>query len=342
MRRLGHPRQVRARRCSTRSWPARPTRPVLANLARGQPAQRSSPRSREALVGRFDAEHALVVGQILAHIDFLEEADRSTLRQRSRSSSSLSRKAVELLMSDPGRETAHRRGADRRDRRRHEHLPDRQTPRFLGRRCAPATTNPPANDAPGKTRQGSKWLRLRPWTEAANAAARAKNTYLSAQYQRLRGSPRPRQSVSPPSSHTILTAAWHMLQTGELYNDLGNDYFSQTRPRTSRQPARATTRKARTQRHAPTPGGRRLTRISLQHRGHAYVASAARRGGLCCVLHGGRVVLPARGGWWRGLGVAGAGGLVARARGCRRGGVEARARGLRELLDTAQASGSIT
>ena len=26
--------------------------------------------------------------------------------------------------------------------------------------------------------------------------------------------------------HSILTAAWHMLQTGELYRDLGGDYFT--------------------------------------------------------------------------------------------------------------------
>jgi transposase len=32
------------------------------------------PALNQALVGRFEAEHALVVGQILAHIDFLDEA----------------------------------------------------------------------------------------------------------------------------------------------------------------------------------------------------------------------------------------------------------------------------
>ena len=56
-------------------------------------------------------------------------------------------------------------------------------------------------------------------------------------------------------------------------------------------------------------------------------------GGWCCRrggVGGAGSGLPARGGWWRGLGVAGAGGF------------EARARGLRELLDNAQASGSIT
>ena len=46
---------------------------VLAELARGH-LRKKIPALTEALVGRFEAEHALVVGQILAHIDFLDEA----------------------------------------------------------------------------------------------------------------------------------------------------------------------------------------------------------------------------------------------------------------------------
>src|SRR3954463_491576 len=46
---------------------------VLADLARGQ-LRKKIPALRDALQGRFDGEHALIVGQILAHIDFLDEA----------------------------------------------------------------------------------------------------------------------------------------------------------------------------------------------------------------------------------------------------------------------------
>src|SRR5204863_7882387 len=46
---------------------------VLADLARGQ-LRKKLPALREALAGRFEPEHALVVGQILAHIDFLDES----------------------------------------------------------------------------------------------------------------------------------------------------------------------------------------------------------------------------------------------------------------------------
>src|SRR5436190_1618212 len=45
---------------------------VLAELARGKLRQKL-PALREALEGRFDAEHGIVVSAILAHIDFLDE-----------------------------------------------------------------------------------------------------------------------------------------------------------------------------------------------------------------------------------------------------------------------------
>jgi transposase len=53
---------------------ARTTDPdLLADLARGW-LRRKIPALPEALQGRFDTEHALIDGQILAHIDFLDEA----------------------------------------------------------------------------------------------------------------------------------------------------------------------------------------------------------------------------------------------------------------------------
>ena len=80
----------------------------------------------------------------------------------------------------------------------------------------------------GKTRKGSKWLRAT-LTEAALAATKTKDSYLAAQYQRLRGR-RGHSKAVTAVGHSILTAAWHMLHTGELYNDLGGDYFTRQNP----------------------------------------------------------------------------------------------------------------
>ena len=80
----------------------------------------------------------------------------------------------------------------------------------------------------GKTRKGSKWLRAT-LAEASLAATKTKDSYLAAQYQRLRGRRGPAKAITAVG-HSILTAAWHMLQTGELYNDLGGDYFTRQNP----------------------------------------------------------------------------------------------------------------
>jgi transposase len=66
---------------------------VLADLARGK-LRNKIPALREALVGRFQDEHALIVGQILAHIDFLDEAIDRRSPWRPRSRSALSRHSV--------------------------------------------------------------------------------------------------------------------------------------------------------------------------------------------------------------------------------------------------------
>jgi hypothetical protein len=46
---------------------------VLANLARGT-LRTTLPALREALAGRFRTHHAFLVGQRLAHLDYLDEA----------------------------------------------------------------------------------------------------------------------------------------------------------------------------------------------------------------------------------------------------------------------------
>jgi len=65
---------------------------VLADLAKGK-LRRKIPELREALIGRFDPEHALIASQILAHIDFLDEAITGC-PPRSRSAYALSSASV--------------------------------------------------------------------------------------------------------------------------------------------------------------------------------------------------------------------------------------------------------
>jgi transposase len=75
----------------------------------------------------------------------------------------------------------------------------------------------------GATRKGNPWLRTT-LVEAAVAASRTKNTYLSAQFHRLaarRGKKRAAMAVG----HTMLVILYEMLKKRKSYQDLGVDYF---------------------------------------------------------------------------------------------------------------------
>jgi hypothetical protein len=84
----------------------------------------------------------------------------------------------------------------------------------------------------GKTRKGSKWL-SQTLVECAKSANRSKNTYLAAQYARLRARRGPNKATIAVC-HSILTAVWHMLSTGETYADPGGDFFARRDPERTR------------------------------------------------------------------------------------------------------------
>jgi Transposase IS116/IS110/IS902 family len=101
----------------------------------------------------------------------------------------------------------------------------------------------------GRSRRGSKWL-TGTVIEAARAAARTRDTYLGAQYRRIRAR-RGANRASLAVAHSLLVAVWHMLTTGETYTDPGADYY------TRRDPARATRRLiAQLERLGHAAGGR--------------------------------------------------------------------------------------
>jgi transposase len=77
----------------------------------------------------------------------------------------------------------------------------------------------------GKTRKGSKWLRMT-LVESAQAAARTKNTYLAAQYARIKGRHGHRKAIVAVA-HSILVIAYHILERRQPYSALGGDYFSE-------------------------------------------------------------------------------------------------------------------
>jgi hypothetical protein len=83
---------------------------VLADLALGK-LRLKLPALREALQGRFDTQHAIIVGRILAHIDYLDEAITELSTAIEEQKSDHRRRAL-----DPRRRLAH--AHHRRDLRR--------------------------------------------------------------------------------------------------------------------------------------------------------------------------------------------------------------------------------
>jgi hypothetical protein len=80
----------------------------------------------------------------------------------------------------------------------------------------------------GKTRKGDPWLRT-VLCQAAWAASHTKRTYLSAQYHRI-AAKRGRKRAIIAVAHSILVIAYILLRRGEVYRDLGADYFERLNP----------------------------------------------------------------------------------------------------------------
>jgi transposase len=74
-----------------------------------------------------------------------------------------------------------------------------------------------------RLRKGNRWLKTT-LIQCAQAARKAKVTYLHAQFLRIRARRGVKKAVAAVAA-SILTAAYHMLGTGTVYRDLGPQHF---------------------------------------------------------------------------------------------------------------------
>jgi transposase len=193
---------------------------VLADLAKGA-LRKKIPALREALNGRFSGHHALLIGQMLAQIDFLDETIQ-TLSDRIEDLTRPFSREIELLDTIPGV-----------DKRAAEMLlaeigPDMSRFPTDAHLASWGGMCPGQRESGGKkhsagTRKGSKWLRGT-LTECSKAVVRTKGTYLSARYHRIK-SRRGHAKATVATGHKILTAAYHVLDRGVPYHDLGEEFF---------------------------------------------------------------------------------------------------------------------
>jgi transposase len=203
---------------------------VLADLARGR-LRSKIPALQQALRGHFRPQHAFLVTQILAKIDFLEEAIATLTDEIDRQLRPFE-PAVTRLMTIPG--LARRNaitvfvetGGDMR------HFPTAAHLCSWGAMC-PGQDESGGKRHTGKTRDGNRYLRGA-LIEAGLATTRARGTALQARYYRIKRH-RGHKKAVVAVGHQILEIAYYVMRDDVTYQELGANYFERRdRERTTR------------------------------------------------------------------------------------------------------------
>jgi len=198
---------------------------AVADLARGK-LRDKLPQLERALRGRVGAHQRFMLAQQLAHLDALDAViDRLSAEVAERERPFVA--AVARLDAIPGvgLRTAEtlvaELGVDLRRFPSAAHLAS-----WAG--MCPGNDESAGKRRSGKIRHGDQWLRTA-LIEAAQAAARARRSYLAAQYHRL-AARRGRKKALVAVGHTILTIAYYLLTRDAEYRDLGPLHFDQRDP----------------------------------------------------------------------------------------------------------------
>ena len=195
---------------------------ALAALAKGSLRHKRT-ALEEALRGLMDAHQRMMLQSQLRHLDFLDqeiarldEEVAERMRpfegdiQRVDAIPGLGRRVIEQVFAEIGLDMSRFPSA--------KHLSS-------WARICPGNNESAGKRLSGRTGHANPWLSST-LVEAAWAAVRTKDTYLSAQYHRIaarRGKKRAILAVA----HSILVIIYHILRDHTPYRDLGPNYFDE-------------------------------------------------------------------------------------------------------------------
>jgi transposase len=192
----------------------------LADLARGA-LRAKLPALREALAGRVQPHHLVLIGQLLAHIEFLEQAIAQVQAEIEQCLPPFE-EALVLLQTIPGIKAVAGAallaeiGTDMSRWPSAGHLVS-----WAG--LCPSNKQSAGKRLKGPVNRGNVWLRGI-MGEVAWAAVKKQETYFAAQFHRV-ARRRGRNKAVIAVAHSLLVVIYHVLRTGRPYTELGVDYF---------------------------------------------------------------------------------------------------------------------
>jgi transposase len=199
---------------------------VLAELARGRMKSKKE-ALQKALEGRVEAHHRLMLSQLLADIanydEQIGEAGAMIAERLKESQELLNRldeipgvnqRVAQVIAAEVGTEV--------------KRFPtDAHLISWAG--ICPGNNQSGGKRRNGRIKPGNRSLRAA-IVEAANAASKKRDCYLSTLYRRI-ASKRGKKRALIALARTILQSSYHMIKRGSRYAELGVDYFERRDPK---------------------------------------------------------------------------------------------------------------
>ena len=189
---------------------------------------------RQALVGRFNEHHAVLLRMHLDHVDQLTEMEQrldaevdqlmapfADAATRLLSIPGVGKRVAEIIVAEIGVDMS-------------RFPTDKHLASWVG--LCPGHHESAGKRRSGRARKGNPALRSA-MCEAAWAASHGKDTYLAAQFRRFKrrfGTKGETKAIFAVA-HTMIVIVWHVLANNTTYDELGADYFERRTDTEARQ-----------------------------------------------------------------------------------------------------------